>query len=86
MKFTFASGLIEIINEVPDAMEGETLGSGLEPHRNFIAILPFGCLIDKQLGITCKCAELNFNPGFSELIRVHNFLRYQFLFSENGVL
>jgi len=48
MKFTFASDLIEIINEVPDAKEGETLGSGLEPHHNIIAILPFGYLIDKQ--------------------------------------
>jgi hypothetical protein len=49
MKITFASGRIEIINEVPDAKEGETSGSQLESHHNIIAILPFGYLIDKQM-------------------------------------
>jgi hypothetical protein len=49
MKITFASGRVEIINEVPDVKEGENLGYGLDSHHNIIAILPFGYLIDKQM-------------------------------------
>lgn len=48
MKITFASGRIEIINEVPNVKEGENSSSGLDSHHNIIAILPFGYLIDKQ--------------------------------------
>jgi hypothetical protein len=49
MKITFASGRIEIINEVPDSTgQNSSEASSLESHHNKIAILPFSFLIGKQ--------------------------------------
>lgn len=49
MKITFASGRIEIINEVPDSTGQNTSeSSSLGLHHNKIAILPFSFLIGKQ--------------------------------------
>ena len=49
MKITFASGRIEIINEVPDPnAEKETAAANLASHHNKLAIMPFTYLIDKQ--------------------------------------
>lgn len=49
MKITFASGRIEIINDAPDVIEGNsTPGSGLESYHNIIAVLPFSYIVDKR--------------------------------------